>query len=54
MVDEGKVGRVPDELVNQVVCGECSQLMKDLLPDNCIDLTVTSIADGWPMPSRRC
>ena len=23
MVDEGKVGRVPDELVNQVVCGQC-------------------------------
>lgn len=37
-----KIGRVPDDLVNRIVCGECSRLMAELLPDNCIDLTVTS------------
>ena len=27
--------------INEIVCGECSELMQQL-PDNCIDLTVTS------------
>ena len=31
-----------DELLNQVFCGECSELMAMLLPANSIDLTVTS------------
>ena len=29
-------------VVDQIVCGECSQLMAELLPDDCIDLTITS------------
>jgi len=35
-------GWIPDELVNKIICGDCVDLMADLLPDNCIDLTVTS------------
>jgi len=35
-------GRVDDKLVNQIICGECAHLISSLLPDNCIDLTVTS------------
>ena len=42
MGDKETIGRVPDELVNQIICGDCVKLMADLLPDNCIDLTVTS------------
>ena len=42
MNDKEIIGQVPDELINQVVCGECSELMATLLPDNCIDLTITS------------
>ena len=42
MINKEKIGRVPDELINQVVCGECAELMAKLLPDNCIDLVITS------------
>jgi site-specific DNA-methyltransferase (adenine-specific) len=30
------------EMKNTIYCGECAQVMADLLPDNSIDLTVTS------------
>ena len=36
------MGIFPDELTNQILCGECAELMARLLPDECIDLTVTS------------
>ena len=36
------IERVPDSLINQIICGDCVELMRDLLPDNCIDLSVTS------------
>jgi DNA modification methylase len=29
-------------LVDSIICGNCADLMADLLPDDCIDLTVTS------------
>ena len=41
MSNREMIGRVPDELINQVVCGDCAELMATL-PGNCIDLTVTS------------
>ncbi len=42
MSNKEKLGRVPDELINKVLCGDCAELMATLLPSNCIDLTVTS------------
>ena len=33
---------LPDKLVDRIICGDCIDLMRDLLPDNCIDLSVTS------------
>lgn len=33
---------IPERLIGVVTCGDCMQLMSDLLPDECIDLTITS------------
>jgi len=33
---------IPLELFGHVTCGDCVQIMREQLPDNCIDLTVTS------------
>ena len=30
----------PDELINQILCGDCVKLMAELLPDECVDLVM--------------
>jgi len=43
MTNQEVIGRaIPDGLINRIICGDCIELMAKLLPDNCINLTVTS------------
>lgn len=41
MIDKDNLGGVPSHMINKVFCANCLDGMKQL-PDNCIDLTVTS------------
>lgn len=42
MSNKENTGGDISHLVNQIICGECSQLMRDLLPDNSIPFWLTS------------
>jgi DNA modification methylase len=41
MVQKFESPRYPEDFVNQIICGDCTEVMK-LIPDNVIDLVVTS------------
>ena len=34
------MSNLPDELTNQILCGDCVKLMAELLPDECVDLII--------------
>ncbi len=41
MSENREMGRAFDEMLNTIICGDCAVIMA-AMPDNCIDLTVTS------------
>lgn len=37
-VRDTTMSQLPNELINQILCGDCVELMAELLPDGCVDL----------------